>query len=137
MDFGKLVFSGSLALVCSCSSVAEKAVTSEHETFNDYATAICLGTAFDDNAVKADFNKAANGYMERGNMPLEAYEELRVLVNSWLQKDYPSKRGGQVQSAKCFDLRGSGELRALYEQYNPCSSEEGWFSQADYQKACS
>lgn len=136
MDFKKLAVLGPLLLVCSCSSVAEKPVGAEQGGFKKYAAAVCFGSAFDDDAVKADFNKAANGYMERGNMPLEAYEELRALVNSWLQKDYPSKHGGQMQSAKCFALYDSAELQSLYEKHNPCASEEGWLSSADYNEAC-
>lgn len=136
MDFEKLAFLGSLLFVSSCASMTEKDMSSENESFEKYAAAICFGSAFDSDAVKADFNKAANGFMEQGNMPLEAYEELRLLVKGWLQKDYPSKHGGQVQSAKCFDLIDSAELQLLFETYNPCSSREDWLSETDYNRAC-
>jgi hypothetical protein len=66
MDIGKLAFLGPLLLLYSCSSVAEKTVSPEQEGFKKSAAAICFGSAFQDAAVKADFNKAANGYMERG-----------------------------------------------------------------------
>lgn len=55
--------------------------------------------------------------MERGDFPLEAYEEVRETANEWLQKDYPSKRGGQVNSAKCIDFYLSEELETILDRY--------------------
>lgn len=110
--------------------------STEYENFKNFAMAICVGSAFSDEAVKSDFNKSANGFMERGNMPLEAYGDLRALVNKWLNKNYPSKHGGQVSSAKCFDLVNSQELVQLYGKYDPCDSKAGWLSQENFEKSC-
>ena len=105
--------------------------------FENYALAICLGSAFEDDQVRADFNKAASGYMERGHLPIEAYEELRGAVQVWLQKDYPSKRGGQVNSAKCFDFYRSRDLAELFEKHDPCRSKRGWLDMDEYTENCS
>lgn len=108
----------------------------EKLNFKNYALAVCLGSAFKSDETTSDFNKSANGYMERGNMSLEAYEELRDLVDKWLVKNYPSKHGGQVNSAKCFDLYHSSELTKIFNQYDPCHSKENWISEEDYKESC-
>ena len=83
-----------------------------------------------------DFNKSANGYMQRGNMPIEAFEALRSSVDTWLSKDYPSKNGGQVNSAKCFDFYSSEDLAKLFTKYNPCASKASWLDKEEYEKQC-
>lgn len=108
----------------------------ELRMFRHYALAICLGAAFKDTPVTSDLNKAANGYFERGNMPLEAYEELREISGSWLEKDYPSKHGEQVNSAKCFDFAQSLQITTLYEKYNPCRREDDWLDPQAFIEAC-
>src|SRR5690554_2665605 len=113
MDVKRLALAIISVVGVGCTAVPSHDST-EYENFKNFAMAICVGSAFSDEEVKADFNKSASGFMERGNMPLNAYEELRNLVDRWLNKDYPSKHGGQVNSAKCFGLVGSQELAQLY-----------------------
>ena len=106
------------SFLLSCATSPAKK-SNEEVLFYNYSLAVCLGSAFEDIIVKSDFNKSANGYMERGNMPIESYEELRASVNRWLEKDYPSKNGGQVNSAKCFDFNKSKELIDVFKRYDP------------------
>lgn len=73
--------------------------------------------------------------MARGNVALEAYEELRKVVDSWLAKDFPSKHGGQVQSAKCIAMYNSQELSELFKKYDPCASKTSWLDPSEYTKA--
>lgn len=134
MDLKKLVLCACFSQLAACS--AAHLGQQESRYYSNYALAVCLGSAFDDESVKSDFNKAANGYMERGNMPIEAFEELRLVVDAWLAKDYPSKHGGQVNSAKCIDFYNSDELGELFKKYNPCLSKEGWLSEQDFSKSC-
>ena len=135
MDLKRLIPIAVMIFAAACSPTPIKK-QQEKSYFSNFALAICLGSAFDDDSVKSDFNKAANGYMERGNMPIEAINEMRGLVDSWLKKDYPSKHGGQVNSAKCFDFYHSEELAQLFKKYDPCKSEKGWLSKEDFNKAC-
>ncbi len=135
MDVKRLVLLSLFVLISACTTSAG-IVNQERLYFSNYALAICLGSSFKAEDVKADFNKSANGYMERGNIPIEAFEELRGLVDTWLEKNYPSKHGGQINSAKCFDLYHSSELTSLFEKYDPCGTKDSWLSSDDYEKSC-
>lgn len=110
--------------------------SAELKKFRNYALGSCLGTAFSGTDAAADLNKTLNAYIEFGNMPLEAYEELRELNKVWLSKDYSSKHGGQINSMKCFDLYDSAQLLELYKKYDPCGSKGAWMSGASFEEAC-
>lgn len=117
MDFKKLAILSGLLGVVSCATKSPSQAT-EDALLKNYALAVCLGGAFETEATKQDLNKAANGYMERGNAPIDAYEQVRKLASVWLAKDYRSKHGGQIDSAKCIDFFQSAELHELLEQNN-------------------
>lgn len=108
----------------------------ELKNFRNYALSACLGAAFSETEAAADFNRALNGYMEFGNMTLEAYEELRNLTKIWLAKNYLSKHGGQINSMKCFDLHDSEQVLELYKKNDPCASKEAWMDGASFEEAC-
>jgi hypothetical protein len=103
-------------VLLSCTTIPANK-SNEEILFYNYGLAVCLGAAFEDKIVKSDFNKSANGYMERGDMPIEAYEELRAAAKRWLEKSYASKHGGQVNSAKCIDFQRSQEISELFKKY--------------------
>lgn len=103
-------------VLLSCTTIPANK-SNEEILFYNYGLAVCLGAAFEDKIVKSDFNKSANGYMERGDMPIEAYEELRATAKRWLEKSYASKHGGQVNSAKCIDFQRSQEISELFKKY--------------------
>lgn len=109
----------------------------ELKNFRNYALGSCLGAAFSGTEAAADLNKTLNANMELGNMPLQAYEELRELNKVWLAKDYPSKHGGQINSMKCFDMYDSAQVLELYKKYDPCKTKETWMNSASFEKACS
>lgn len=69
-------------------------------------------------------------------MSLEAYEELRAVNLTWLEKDYPSKHGGQVNSAKCFDLFKSPEVLNLYNRHDPCLPANEWLDPNEMNESC-
>lgn len=136
MDIKRLIPTACFLLMQGCTS-AQNQENMELTNFRSYALATCLGAAFKDPAVQSDFNKAANGFMERGHMSLEAYEELRAVNLTWLEKDYPSKHGGQVNSAKCFDLFKSPEVLNLYNKHDPCLLVNEWLDPNEFKEACS
>ncbi len=129
MNTKKLTLGITVSLRVACTPTKN---TSHQESlhFRNYSLAICLGSVFESEETKSDFNKAANGYMERGNMSIEGNEEARLLVYTWL------KRGGQIHSAKCFDLYHSSELSELFERFDPCQSKDGWINEDDYYESC-
>ncbi|MGH1440905.1 MAG: hypothetical protein ACRBBR_12380 [Cellvibrionaceae bacterium] len=118
----KLIFLVVIFLAASCSNNPAQ-ITKEKIDFESYAILSCIGMTFDqsENLVD-DVNSALNGYMQKGHMPLEAYEELRELAKVWMNKDYPRKSGGQVHSAKCMDFFRSEEFQSIYNKYDPCKS---------------
>lgn len=70
-------------------------------------------------------------------MSPEAYDELRALNTVWQKKNYPSKHGGQVKSARCMDFYHSDDLHNLYLKHTPCQSKKNWWDEEDYNKSCS
>jgi len=140
MGTKELTFIGFMVIfISSCASLSpsnKPGTPREQVLFENFIFSICLGTAFNDTKVAVDTNKAANGYMQHGNMPIEAYEASRVVVDSWLDKEYLSKSGGQIQIMKCIDLFRSQDIKVLYEKYTPCTSSGGWLDQEDYVRQC-
>jgi hypothetical protein len=110
--------------------------SAELKNFRNYVLGSCLGAAFSGTDAAADLNKALIAYMELGNMPLEAYQELRELNKVWLEKDYSSKHGRQVNSMKCFDMYNSAQVLELYKKYDPCKLKDAWMDRASFEKAC-
>ena len=115
MAFKTLTFAfAALFAIASCASHRPSEESKEEFLFKNFILANCLATAFEGSTTAADAHRAANGYMELGNMPFEAYEKSSSLVETWLRKSYESKSGGQIETMKCIDLYRSPELKALY-----------------------
>ncbi len=131
VNFKLLLF---LLFLSSFSYVADGSL--EESNFFKYTLAICFGLAFEDDVVRADFNRAANGIMERSHIPLESYEELRDVIGVQLKKDYKSKHGGQIQSLKCFDLMREDSVKTIFEKYNPCKNKGGLIEESEYIESC-
>ena len=97
-------------LLQSCSLPAHRSESSTPNLSRNFAFMVCLGTASEGQPIAEDFNRAATGYMERSDISIEQIGEVRALVKTWLAKDYPSKHGGQVNTAKCVDMYHSNDL---------------------------
>ncbi len=135
MDIKKLVTLVLCIILAACGSHATKPVK-EELYFKNFGLAICFASSFDSEELAKDTNKAVNGYIQRGNMSLDVYDELRDLVKVWQNKDYQSKDGGQVNSAKCIDLYNSDDLHQLYLKHTPCKSLDNWWDKKDYKESC-
>ncbi|MGN0920192.1 MAG: T6SS amidase immunity protein Tai4 family protein [Cellvibrio sp.] len=136
MGFKRIVLALGVSLAPGCATVQPEN-TKEFENFRNYALGVCLGAAFPGSEVASDVNKALNGYLDRGNMSLEAYDEIRVFTQVWLAKDYSSKSGTQIQSMKCFDFSASDDVVSIYKKYDPCKSKQAWLDGACFVEACS
>jgi len=108
----------------------------ENELFHNFAYSICIGSAFDTQEVKSDANRSANAYIQFGNISIEAYEEIRNKVDSWLKKEYKSKSGKSLQVMKCIDFINSGEVEKVFSKYDPCKNKENWLDAEEYDKRC-
>ena len=136
MGTKKLILILSSILSCSCAVKQISQPTLEETTFKKFTLSICLGTAFEEKEIKKDANKSANAYQMRGNMPPEAIDESRNLVDKWLHKSYLSKSGKQIQIMKCIDLYESNDLLNIYKKYSPCNNKKNWYDPEDYVRQC-
>ena len=94
-------------------TVAATASYSQKTLLKNWAVSVCLAKVAKTPEAKEDANAAASAYMEFGKQPIEAYEPLRELADSYSKRVY----GGAVQSEfntmKCLDLMHSKELETL------------------------
>ena len=106
--------------------------------FKNFTLAVCMNMAYGESsdALLKEASLAANGYREFSNIDLSAYEASRSLISKWLNKDYASKNGGQINLMKCIDLYNSPALENLFIQYDPCKNKESWLDQDEYIKHC-
>ena len=125
-----------LPVMAGCSMTKIKQASPEEINFKKYAYAICIGSAFEADEVKSDASRSANGYMEYGNISLDAYQELRERVDYWLDKPYLSKSGGSLQIMKCNDFYHSDEISNIYMKHDPCRSSDGWLDLDEYKTQC-
>ncbi|WP_431046713.1 T6SS amidase immunity protein Tai4 family protein [Roseateles sp. L2-2] len=86
---------------------------SQRTLLKNWAVSVCLASAAKTQEAKEDANATASAYMEFGKQPIEAYEPLRELADSYSKRVY----GGAVQSdfntMKCIDLMHGKELEVL------------------------
>ncbi len=136
MEIRRLITIAMISTLIGCTANKGNTKNLENINFYNYAYSICIGSSFNANEVKEDANRSANGYMEHGNISLDAYQELRNRVDVWLAKDYMSKSGGSLQIMKCNDFYNSGEVQEIYHKYDPCKSSEGWLDVADFNRQC-
>lgn len=135
MDIKRLVIILLFFSLAACGNQPIK-MPNEEVYFKNFGLAVCLSSSFQIKELTDDLSKAGNGYVQRGNMAPEAYDELRTLNKLWQQKDYPSKHGGQVKSARCMDFYRSDDLHELYLKHTPCQSKKNWWDKKDYEKSC-
>jgi len=139
MDLRRLVLALILASLLGCGNQPANKMAKmvkEETYFKNFGLAVCLSSSFKIDELTDDLSKAGNGYSQRGNVSPDAYDEIRRLAKVWQAKDYPSKHGGQVKSAKCIDFYHSDDLHQLYLKYTPCQSTKGWWSKEDYIESC-
>lgn len=110
----------------------------ERVKFKNFTLAVCMNMAYGESSdtLLNEASLAANGYREFSNIDLNAYDASRNLISKWLNKDYTSKSGGQINLMKCIDLYNSPDLENIFSKYDPCKSKESWLDQNEYIKYC-
>ena len=137
MDFRRLIIIIVVFCLTLTACVSNKIqVVKEQLYFKKYAVSTCLRQSFDYSPLKDDAFIAVDAYLQKGNMPLEAYDELEILVDLWRNKDYSTKDGEQVHIPKCLDLYESKDLGDLYQKYTPCKEPDSWLNKESYIKSC-
>ena len=89
------------------------------ELFRDYALTACLGAALPN--ISSQTSAAANGYIQYGEGPAEAYQEAGKAAEEFLKRDYVSQAGADLSVMKCIDFTHSRKLGALIAKYFPSS----------------
>jgi hypothetical protein len=84
----------------------------------NFALSACIAQAYKSDEVVKDSRAAADGYLQLGSFPYEAYEEAALLGKKFLAKEYLSYTGEQLILMKCIDFFHSKELDRLAKRYN-------------------
>ncbi|QTF07919.1 type VI secretion protein [Brenneria izadpanahii] len=87
------------------------------EYLKNYALSICLAQGYHSEEVKNDAAAVASGYLEFGDYSLEAHTATRNLAREFLAKQYDSKSGEPMITAKCIDFYHSEKLRDLMSKF--------------------
>lgn len=87
------------------------------EYFKNYALCTCIADGFQSNEVIKDSAAGARGYLEFGDLPLEAHTEATLLGRQFLKKEYKSMTGEKLILMKCIDFYHSKELDDLAKKY--------------------
>ncbi len=120
MDF-KIIFTVAAFTLYGCSSNKPIAENKSGEYyFKNYAMSTCISDGYQSQEVVSDAAAAARGYLEFGNLPLEAHTEATLLGRDFLKKEYHSKSGASLILMKCLDFYHSEELDLIFKSYNQC-----------------
>jgi len=92
-------------------------VGNSEKNFKNYALSTCLANGYKSKEVISDAAAAARGYLEFGDLPLEAHTEATLLGRNFLKKTYKSKSGAKLTLMKCLDFIHSHELEAIYNKF--------------------
>jgi len=114
----KVTLSILLLLLTGCASVkADNENYSAKEYFKNYALSTCIADGYQSQETASDAAAAARGYLELGDLPLEAHTEATLLGREYLKREYKSKSGAALVLMKCIDFYHSDELEALYQKH--------------------
>ncbi len=114
----KVVIVFSALLLSSCVvTKQDKESTSELELYKRYSLSTCVSDGYESKEIVSDAAAAARGYLEFGNLDLEAYTEATFLGREFLNKEYKSKHGHKLTLMKCLDFINSEELQRIYDKY--------------------
>ena len=107
-----------LFFIFSSSALAQEPKQySASDYFKNYALSACISDGFQSAEVSADAAAAARGYLELGDLPLEAHTEATLLGRQYLKKEYKSHSESNLTLMKCIDFYHSIELENIIKKY--------------------
>lgn len=107
------------ALLTGCATAGTPAATGgddQASLLTRYTLSQCLAAAYPGTAIERDARAASGGYLEFGDLPIEAYEEATALARQAAARTYNGKHGEPLHAMKCLDLLDSPELEALLDR---------------------
>lgn len=105
-----------LAMAATSTFGAGQSMTSKYsqrDLLRNWTLSVCLATVYKDPTTKEDANQTAAAYLEYGRQGIEAYDELRKLVDAYAARRYAGSTGAEFNTMKCIDLLNSPELEKL------------------------
>ncbi|MCL1826123.1 MAG: type VI secretion system amidase immunity protein Tai4 [Betaproteobacteria bacterium] len=124
MAFKVVAFVSLLSFSCIASGEEqyERVEYSPIEFFKNYALSACIARGYSSKEVIDDATASARGYLELGDHPVEAYNEVVILGKEFLKKEYKSHLSDErLILMKCIDFYHSKELDKLARKY--CSNK--------------
>lgn len=102
----------------ACASVPQpKAADTAVQQLKNYALSTCIADGDLGGDAAKDAAAAARGYLEFGDLPLEAHTEATLLGRQFLAREYKSSTGEKMVIMKCIDFYNSPELEKLAQRY--------------------
>jgi len=106
-----------LGIAAGCASAQKAAIPDQRATvLKNWALSRCLAHAFEGDPAGQDAAVSAAAYLEQGDSPIEAYEDLEKLAKSFAAKPYNGSVPGEYKTMKCIDLYVSPDLNAAIEK---------------------
>lgn len=109
------------ALACSAEEVITDPPSSHFsplQNLQSYAVMVCIGDGFPaDKVLDRETHAAARFYIEKGKLPIEAYNEAAGLAQTWLKKNYHQESNVHWTAMKCMDLMHDAALKRIVEKY--------------------
>ncbi len=114
----RIVASALTLSICACSNLEATTDSAKSlQLFKNYALSTCVSDGYSSQEVVSDAAAAARGYLEFGDLSLEAYTEATLLGRGFLKKGYKSKHGAKLTLMKCIDFKNSDELLNIYKSH--------------------
>lgn len=114
----KFVAISLITVVCSSFVGATTSDTKVQKTlYKSWVLSRCLSAISSEND-KQDYLNTASAYLERSNLPVEAFIKAEPLIKQLLGETYTGSIKGTFESKKCIDLFNSDELDSLYRSLN-------------------
>jgi hypothetical protein len=118
MDTKIIYIIPALIILIGCASVQKSAKQySSIQYLKNYALCTCIADGFESKEVIKDAAAGARGYLEFGDLPLDAYTQATLLGRDFLKREYKSMTGQKLVLMKCIDFYNSKELNELAKRF--------------------
>jgi Type VI secretion system (T6SS), amidase immunity protein len=106
-----------VALSGACASTPELGPAHpQARILKNWALSRCLAKAAGESPPGDDAARSAAAYLEMGTGPIESYDKLEALADTYLQRKYGGSVNGEYNTMKCIDLYESRELETLVKE---------------------
>lgn len=105
----KLVVIVSLVFLAACSHLSSKQNDTSGDILIEYAIAYCLSNSYVGTDYSSDARYVAGSYLQKGEADLDKYQSIRSYVDQYIEKDYTSKHGRNLEIMRCIDLVNHNE----------------------------